>query len=154
MINSDLKPPEYWMNLALEQAKLAGINNEIPVGAVIVKDNKLIATGYNSSIKNHDSSAHAEIIAMRAASNLLANYRLTNCDLYVTLEPCMMCLGNIIHARINKLYYGASDPKTGSLGGLIDLTQHYKTNHNIQIFKNILAEQCSLILKDFFKIRR
>lgn len=146
--------PEEWMQLALKQAELAEATGEVPVGAVLVFDNKLIATGHNNSIGYHDPSAHAEIDVIRKAGKCLNNYRLVNCELYVTLEPCMMCLGAIIHSRIAKLYYGASDSKTGALGGLINLTQHYKVNHEIEIYPHILAKPSSDILKQFFKGKR
>ncbi|MBP9721762.1 MAG: tRNA adenosine(34) deaminase TadA [Gammaproteobacteria bacterium] len=142
------------MNLALEQAKLAEKIGEVPVGAVIVKNSKLISTGYNHSIARHDPSGHAEIVALRSACQLLENYRLIDCDLYVTLEPCMMCLGALIHARIKRLYFAASDPKTGSLGGLVDLAKIYQTNHRIEIIPQILSKPCSELLKFFFKSRR
>lgn len=146
--------PQHWMQLALEQAKLAESHGEVPVGAVIVLDNKLIASGYNKNITDKDCSLHAEIDAIRQASKILNNYRLINCELYVTLEPCMMCLGAMIHARVKTLYYGATDPKTGVLGGQVDLTKLYKANHNIEIYPNILAQPCSDILKQFFQRRR
>jgi len=146
--------PDYWMSLALEQAKIAESLGEVPVGAIIVKDNKLIASAYNSPIKSNDSSAHAEINVIRQAGEVLKNYRLIGCELYVTLEPCMMCLGAMIHSRISKLYYGANDPKTGVLGGQVDLTKIYNSNHNIEVYNNILSEPCSKILKKFFKSRR
>ncbi len=146
--------PEYWMNLALEQARYAQSIGEVPVGAVIVKDNELVAVGYNCSITSQDPSAHAEIVAIRNAAQKLANYRLIDCDLYVTLEPCIMCLGALLHSRINKLYYGASDPKTGALGGLVDLSKLYIVNHQILTQGGILTESCSVILKDFFRNKR
>lgn len=145
---------DYWMQLALEQAKLAETLGEVPVGAVIVKNGELIAAGHNNSISYNDPSAHAEIDVIRLAGQKLNNYRLIDCDLYVTLEPCMMCLGAIIHSRINKLYYGASDPKTGALGGQVDLIQHYKSNHHIEIIPYTLQEQCSDILVKFFRKKR
>lgn len=145
---------EYWMNLALEQARYAQSIGEVPVGAVIVQNNQLVASGYNYSINSQDSTAHAEVVAIRQAGQKLTNYRLTGCDLYVTLEPCIMCLGALLHSRVNHLYYGASDPKTGALGGLVDLSGLYIINHKITVTKNILAEPCSALLKDFFKSKR
>lgn len=153
MSHSDYSP-EYWMNLALEQAKYAESIGEVPVGAIIVKDNQIIAKGFNNSINSCDPTAHAEVVALRSAGVYFNNYRLTNCDLYVTLEPCIMCLGALLHSRINKLYYGASDPKTGALGGLVDLTQLYIINHQLNITGQILASECSIILKEFFKCKR
>jgi len=145
---------EYWMNLALDQARYAQSIGEVPVGAVIVQDNQLVASGYNYSINSQDPTAHAEIFAIRQAGQKLDNYRLIGCDLYVTLEPCIMCLGALLHSRVNNLYYGASDPKTGALGGLVDLSELYIINHKISITKNILVEPCSTLLKDFFKSKR
>jgi tRNA(adenine34) deaminase len=143
-----------FMQLALEQAKLAEQFGEVPVGAVIVLDGQVIAVGHNKSIMQSDASLHAEIDTMRQASLKLNNYRLVNCELYVTLEPCMMCLGAMLHSRIKKLYYGASDPKTGALGGLINLQEYYKVNHVIEIYSNIHPQPCSDILKNFFKQKR
>lgn len=146
--------PEHWMVLALEQAKIAESKGDVPVGAVIVKNNALIAKAFNSNIASCDPTAHAEIECMRTASKKLNNYRLIDCEIYVTLEPCMMCLGALLHARVKKLYFGAADPKTGSIGGLIDLSKIYLVNHQIDITGNILSEECSRLLKDFFKARR
>ncbi len=146
--------PEYWMTVALEQAKIAESKGDVPVGAVIVKNNALIAKAFNSNIVSCDPTAHAEIECMRAASKKLNNYRLIDCEIYVTLEPCMMCLGALLHARVKKLYFGATDPKTGSIGGLIDLSKIYLVNHQIDIIGNILSEECSRLLKDFFKAKR
>lgn len=146
--------PEYWMNHALLQAKVAEQHGEVPVGAVLVYNDQIIAAGHNKSITYNDPSLHAEVDVIRQAGQQLNNYRLVDCDLYVTLEPCMMCLGAMLHSRIKRLYYGASDPKTGALGGLVDLTHHYKSNHRIEVYPNILANECSNLLKDFFKSRR
>lgn len=146
--------PTQWMQLALEQAKLAWQQGEVPVGAVIVLNNKLVATGYNKSISSSDPSMHAEVDAIRAAGQVLENYRLIDCELYVTLEPCMMCLGAMLHARIKKLYFGTVDPKTGVLGGQVNLIDYYTANHNIEVHRGLCEQQCSDILKDFFKARR
>lgn len=154
IIQSDIKSHEYWMQLALEQAEIAASKQEVPVGAVIVKNNKLIASGHNYSINCTDPTMHAEIAAIRGAGIRINNYRLIDCDLYVTLEPCMMCLGAIVHSRIKSLYYGAKDHKTGVLGGKIDLSDVYKTNHSININSGILADKCSALLTNFFKAKR
>lgn len=151
---SEQSTHEYFMQQALEQAKLAWEHGEVPVGAVLVQDNQIIAKGHNKSITYSDSSLHAEIDVIRQAGQKLSNYRLVDTELYVTLEPCMMCLGAILHSRINKIYYGASDPKTGALGGLVDLTKQYQVNHKVEIIPNILAKPCSEILKEFFRLRR
>lgn len=153
-MNTEPEQQSKYMQLALEQATLAEQCGEVPVGAIIVLDNNVIAVGHNKSIMHSDATQHAEIDAMRQASLELKNYRLTNCELYVTLEPCMMCLGAMLHSRIKKLYYGASDPKTGALGGLVNLGSHYKVNHNIEIIHNVLQQPCADILKNFFRQRR
>ncbi len=146
--------PEHWMHHAFAQAKLAEQHGEVPVGAILVLNNQIIAQGHNKSITYNDPSLHAEVDVIRQAGQQLNNYRLVDCDLYVTLEPCMMCLGAMFHSRIKRLYYGASDPKTGALGGLVDLTSYYKTNHQIEIYPNILEKECSNLLKDFFRKKR
>lgn len=149
-----LNTPEQWMALAIQQAKKAELRFEVPVGAVIVQNNTLLVEGHNSNISKNDATMHAEIDVIRKAGMVLNNYRLIDCDLYVTLEPCMMCLGAIIHSRINKLYYGAPDPKTGALGGYIDLTKHYIANHKVEATGGILEHECSMLLKNFFMARR
>lgn len=143
-----------YMQLALQQAELAEQQGEVPVGAVIVLDNNIIALGRNKSISYQDATLHAEIDAIRQASLKLNNYRLVNCEIYVTLEPCMMCLGAVIHSRIKKVYYGASDPKTGALGGLVNLMDYYKANHKIEVYHNIYQQPCADILTEFFKRKR
>lgn len=154
MSDQKLLTPEYFMQQALAQARLAEQHGEVPVGAVLVADNQIIAVGHNRSITLNDSSSHAEIDVIRRAGEVIQNYRLVDTELYVTLEPCMMCLGAILHSRIKKVYFGASDPKTGAIGGLVDLTEHYKVNHNVEVVSGVLARECSEILKNFFKSRR
>jgi len=144
----------YWMELALEYALKAQALNEIPVGAVVVKDNKLIAAGYNRSITDNDPSAHAEMIAVREAGKVLNNYRLIDCTLYVTLEPCSMCAGLLVHSRINRLVFGASDAKTGSAGSIMNLLQEPRLNHQVEVCGGVLAQQCGSTISDFFKSRR
>jgi len=119
-----------WMNEALALARRAGDEDEVPVGAVVVREGKVIGSGWNRNIGLHDPSAHAEVIAMRDAGLTLGNYRLTGCTLYVTLEPCMMCAGAMIHARLDRIVYGADDPKTGAAGGLLDLLGNPAHNHS------------------------
>jgi tRNA(adenine34) deaminase len=145
---------EYWMAEALKRADIAKEKGEIPVGAIIVRDNQIIAEGYNLSITEHDPSAHAEMMAIRAAGKVLENYRMLDCTLYVTLEPCPMCAGLMVHSRIKRLVYGASDEKTGSAGSIMDLTRHEKLNHQVEVTSGVLAEQCSNKLSEFFKMRR
>lgn len=142
------------MGLALEQAKLAWQAGEVPVGAVLVKDGQLIAAGFNQPISIHDPSAHAEVVALRAAAALLQNYRLPGCELYVTLEPCMMCAGAMMHARLARVIFGATDPKTGVVGSVLNLFEQTTLNHHTRITRGVLADQCSALLKAFFAERR
>lgn len=142
------------MQLTLNLAHQAALNGEVPVGAIIVKDGVIIGRGSNAPIGLHDPTAHAEIIAMRIAAAHLGNYRLVDCTLYVTLEPCAMCSGAMQHARIAKLVYGASDPKTGACGSVINLMTEPKLNHHCEVVGGILAEECGAVLSEFFKQRR
>ena len=143
-----------YMQQALNLASQAALNGEVPVGAIIVKDGVVIARGSNAPIGLHDPTAHAEIIAMREAAQYLGNYRLVDCTLYVTLEPCAMCSGAMQHARIAKLVYGARDPKTGACGSVINLMAEPKLNHHCEVVAGILAEECGAVLSEFFKQRR
>ena len=143
-----------FMAVAYSQAKLAWDQGEVPVGAVIVKDGLIIAQGYNNPIGKHDPTAHAEIIALRAASEVLGNYRLPGCELFVTLEPCVMCAGAMMHARLARVVYGTSDPKTGACGSVINLFEQDKLNHHTAVTAGVLADDCSHLLKDFFASRR
>lgn len=143
-----------YMQLALTLAKEAAQAGEVPVGAVIVKDGMVVGRGSNSPIDTHDPTAHAEIRAIRDAAQHLQNYRLVDCTLYVTLEPCAMCTGAIQHARIARLVYGASDPKTGACGSVINLMNEAKLNHHTEVTSGILAQECGAVLSDFFKQRR
>lgn len=142
------------MRLALDLARQAANNSEVPVGAIVVQNGAVIGRGSNAPIQNHDPSAHAEIIALREAARHLGNYRLVDCTLYVTLEPCAMCSGAIQHARITKLVYGASDPKTGACGSVVNLMNEPKLNHHTEVVGGILAEECGALLSSFFKQRR
>lgn len=143
-----------YMNQAIQLALQAGQAGEVPVGAIVVKDGIVIGRGYNAPISHHDPSAHAEIQALRQAAIHLNNYRLVDCTLYVTLEPCAMCTGAIQHARIARLVYGASDHKTGCCGSVIDLMAEQKLNHHCEVSHGILAEECGKLLTDFFRQRR
>ncbi|GLX77043.1 tRNA-specific adenosine deaminase [Thalassotalea insulae] len=145
---------QQFMRRALELAKQAEQINEIPVGAVVVADNHIIGEGFNQSILLNDPSAHAEMLAIRQAGEQLNNYRMTNCTLYVTLEPCPMCAGLLVHSRINRLVFAASDLKTGSAGSVFNLTNSDKLNHQIAVEHGVLATECSQLLSDFFKRRR
>ena len=143
-----------FMLIALDLARQAAAAGEVPVGALVVKDGVIIGRGSNAPITTHDPTAHAEIRAMRDAAQHLGNYRLVDCTLYVTLEPCAMCSGAIQHARIAKLIYGASDPKTGACGSVVNLMAEPKLNHHTEISGGVLAEQCGALLSSFFSERR
>ncbi len=142
------------MTAALAQARLAGAAGEVPVGAVVVKNGQIIATGRNSPIAAHDPTAHAEINALREAARVLGNYRLDGCELFVTLEPCAMCAGAMLHARLQRVVFGAADPKTGAAGSVIDVLSHPQLNHQTAVQGGLLAAQCGELLQDFFQTRR
>jgi len=143
-----------WMQYALALADKAEAVGEIPVGAVLVKNNEVIAEGWNLSILEHNACAHAEIIAISNAGKVLKNYRLIDCTLYVTLEPCPMCAGALVHARIKRLVYGAGDYKTGAAGSVFDLVRNEHLNHQIEVTAGIYAEQCAAKISGFFRRRR
>ena len=145
---------EKWMSLALDQAKIAEEKGEVPVGAILVKNNLIIATAHNQTIAKNDGTAHAEIQLIRKAGEKLKNYRLTESSLYVTLEPCTMCLGAIMHARIKRVIYGANDPKTGACGSSINLINAKCFNHKINLTSGVLENQSKQLLKNFFILRR
>ncbi len=145
---------EVLMKLAIDQAHNAWALGEVPVGAVVVKDGRVIATGFNQPVGNSDPTAHAEVQAMREAAELLGNYRLADCELYVTLEPCAMCAGAMQHARIARLVYGAADSKTGACGSVIDLFAEPRLNHHTQVRAGVLAGECGELLSKFFAERR
>ena len=143
-----------WMRIAIKEANLAMKNNEIPVGSVIVLNEKIIAQAHNQPIRNNDPTAHAEIQLLRKAGKQQENYRLVGCTLYVTLEPCAMCFGAMIHARIERIVFGALDPKTGVCGSCIDLNKESFFNHKISITGGVLDKECSDLLRLFFKSKR
>jgi len=143
-----------FMQIALDLAQQAAAAGEVPVGAIVVKDGAIIGRGSNAPITTHDPTAHAEIRAMRDAAQHIGNYRLVGCTLYVTLEPCAMCSGAIQHARIAKLVYGASDPKTGACGSVINLMAEPKLNHHTEMSGGVLAAECGTLLSNFFSARR
>lgn len=145
---------EYAMRIALDQAQNAWLVGEVPVGAVIMREGQVIATGYNRPITTHDPTAHAEIVALRHAAQLLENYRLPECELYVTLEPCAMCAMALMHARLKRVVFGALDPKTGVAGSVIDLFANPQLNHHTQIVGGVLAQPCGDLLREFFAERR
>ena len=142
------------MGLALEQARQAAEEGEVPVGAVVVKDGQVIATGRNSPIASHDPTAHAEVMALREAARVVGTYRLEGCTLYVTLEPCSMCSGAMLHARLDRVVFGAADPRTGAAGSVLNLFDHRQLNPQTQVMGGVLAEECGQMLRDFFKPRR
>ncbi|MFM2275086.1 MAG: hypothetical protein RL211_958 [Pseudomonadota bacterium] len=142
------------MTMALAQARSAADAGEVPVGAVVVKDGSVIATGHNESIGRHDPTAHAEIMALRAAALVLGNYRLDGCELFVTLEPCPMCSGAILHSRLNRIVYGATEPKTGAAGSVTNLFENRRLNHQTQVLGGVLAAECAAVVHEFFRNRR
>ena len=149
-----MKDDTYWMTKALALAERAQAEGEVPVGALIVLDNTIIGEGWNSSINQHDPSAHAEIQALRAACLSKKNYRLPHATLYVTLEPCAMCAGAMVHARIAQLVFAATEPKTGAVGSCLDLFHTPNFNHRVQVRQGVLAEQSSQLLRQFFRNKR
>ncbi len=145
---------EKWMSHALSLAEKAEAEGEVPVGAVLVKDNKLIGEGWNKPITTNDTTAHAEIQAIRNACEKLDNYRLPNTTLYITLEPCVMCAGAIVHARISRIVYAAPEPKTGAAGSCVNIFAIEQLNHKVEVEQGLFAEKSSELLKRFFKLRR
>ncbi|BEP48981.1 MULTISPECIES: tRNA adenosine(34) deaminase TadA [Variovorax] len=144
----------HWMALALAEARLAAEAGEVPVGAVLVRNGQLVASGRNTPVAQHDPSAHAEINALRAGAAALGNYRLDGCELFVTLEPCAMCAGAMLHARLARVVFGAADPKTGAAGSVLDLFAEPRLNHRTQVQGGVLAADCSALLQGFFQQRR
>ncbi|MGL4638236.1 MAG: tRNA adenosine(34) deaminase TadA [Shewanella sp.] len=145
---------KHWMQVAMAQAAKAEAAGEVPVGAVLVKDGRQIALGYNLSISQHDPCAHAEILCLRAAGQVVENYRLIGATLYVTLEPCAMCAGAMVHSRIARVVFGAADAKTGAAGSVVNLLQHPAFNHQVEVTSGVLAQECADQLSQFFKRRR
>ena len=143
-----------FMQQALEQAGLAALAGEVPVGAVIVRNGEVIARAFNQPITNHDPSAHAEMLALRQAALSEQNYRLPGTTLYVTLEPCTMCAGAMLHARVDRIVYGAPDPKTGAAGSILDVFSSKQLNHQTIVEGGLMGQECGQLLRDFFKERR
>ena len=143
-----------FLQAAIAEARAAEADGEVPVGAVIVRDGAIFAVGRNRVITDHDPTAHAEIVALRAAGVALGNYRLEGCDLYCTLEPCAMCAGAILHARIRRLVYAASDPKAGACGSVLGVMNHPQLNHRVEVVAGLLADECGAMLSQFFRARR
>jgi len=147
-------PPEHWMEEALSLARQAQARGEVPVGAVVIKDNAIIGRGGNAPIAANDPTAHAEIAALREAARALGNYRLPDCDLYVTIEPCAMCAGAMVHARLKRLVYGADDPKAGAVHSVLLVLNHPQLNHQMEVSQGVLAQRCADLLQSFFRKRR
>ena len=143
-----------FMRRALELARQAETAGEVPVGAVIVHDGEILAEGFNRPISTHDPTAHAEMVALRAAAARIDNYRLTGTTLYVTLEPCAMCAGAMVHARVERLVYAATDPRAGAAGSVFNVVQNPALNHRLQVVPGVLADECGALLRDFFVARR
>ena len=156
MVALDDDPPEHeaWMRLAYSQAELAFDAGEVPVGAVIVSDGQVIGAGYNHPIHSHDPTAHAEIVALRNAAEAVDNYRLTGATLYVTVEPCLMCAGALVHARVKTLVYGTPEPKAGAVRSVMRVLDHPSLNHRIEIVEGVLADDSRELMQRFFRARR
>jgi tRNA(adenine34) deaminase len=144
----------YWMRIALNAARQAELAGEVPVGAIIVVDDKPVATGANRTISDNDPTAHAEMVALRAAAKELGNYRLAGVTMYVTIEPCAMCAGAMVQARIDRLVYGADDPKGGAIRSCFAILDHPRINRRVEVTSGVLAEECAAILQSFFSARR
>lgn len=143
-----------WMGLSLEEATTASAEGEVPVGAIVVRDGTILGRGHNTPIRHNDPTAHAEIVALRDAGQAAGNYRLPGADLFVTVEPCAMCVGAILHARIRRVIYGCPDPKGGALGSVIDLSHHPSLNHHVDVTPGIRADEARHLLQKFFATRR
>lgn len=142
------------MECALAEARSAQEAGEVPVGAVIVKNGEMIAAGQNRNLRDHDPSAHAEIVALRAAGAQFGNHRLEDCEIYVIIEPCAMCSGALVHARLKRLVYGAKDPKAGAVESVMRVVNHPRLNHRMEVTAGVLESECSQVLRDFFRARR
>lgn len=145
---------EKFMRLALREAKRARDEREVPVGAIVVRNGRVIARAHNRPVHLNDPAAHAEILALRRAARRLKNYRLTDCTLYATIEPCAMCAGAIVHARLRRVIFGARDPKAGAAGSVLTVLNHPKLNHQVEVAGGVLAEECAGIVREFFRARR
>jgi tRNA(adenine34) deaminase len=143
-----------WMRLALEQARQAEKAGEVPVGALVIKDGAILGQGQNRNLRDNDPTAHAEIVALRQAAAALGNHRLAGCQVFVTIEPCAMCAGAMVHARIARLIYGATDPKAGAVFSVLQVVNHPQLNHRMEVVSGVLAEECSALLQDFFRKKR
>ncbi len=152
---SKLLPDDFsWMELALEEARAAARKGEVPVGAVVIKEGQVIGRGHNLNLQQIDPTAHAEVVAMRQAAAKVGNHRLLGCTLYATIEPCAMCAGAMVHARLSRLVFGAFDPKAGAAGSVLEVLNHPRLNHTMEVTSGVLADECSAILKSFFAEKR
>jgi len=153
---ADMQPGEdaAWMELALEQAQLAALAGEVPVGALVIRNGEIIGQGHNRNLLDNDPTAHAEIVALRQAAARVGNHRLIGCTMVATIEPCSMCAGALIHARIARLVYGAADPKAGAAGSTVQVINHPSLNHRMEVTAGVLADKCSEILQQFFRRKR
>jgi tRNA(adenine34) deaminase len=143
-----------WMELALEQARKGAEAGEVPIGALVIKNGQIVGQGHNRNLLDNDPTAHAEIVAMRQAAATLGNHRLPGCEIFVTIEPCAMCAGAMVHARIARLVYGAADPKAGAVSSVLQVINHPRLNHKMEITSGVLADQCAELLQDFFRKKR
>jgi tRNA(adenine34) deaminase len=143
-----------WMQLALDQARQAAEAGEVPVGALVIKDGTVIGRGENRNLRDNDPTAHAEIVALRQAAATLDNHRLPGCEIFVTIEPCAMCAGAMVHARVARLAYGAADPKAGAVSSVLQVINHPRLNHKMEVTAGVLADQCAELLQGFFKKKR
>ena len=148
------KTDQFWMSITIELAKQAGESGEVPVGVVLIIDDKVISKGRNQSIELNDPSAHAEIQALREAGSKIGNYRLNRSKIYVTIEPCTMCIGALVHARIEKLIFGAREPKSGASSAVNDILGKNSFNHRFKVLEGVLEDECSQLLRNFFRARR
>lgn len=153
-MRSEVQPDEFWMEEALREAQRSQAAGEVPVGAVVVCRGKVVGRGSNRPITTNDPTAHAEIIALREAGGELGNYRLSDCELYATVEPCAMCAGALVHARIKRLVYGADDPKAGAVYSVLSIVNHEQLNHTVEVKGGVLAARCGELLQSFFRERR
>jgi len=153
-MDANLRPDEFWMEEALREGVRAQAAGEVPIGAVVVHEGRILGRGSNRPISSNDPTAHAEIIAMREAGQALGNYRLADCDLFVTMEPCAMCAGAMVHARIRRLIYGATDPKAGAVESVMRVLDNASLNHQIEVKKGVLAGRCMELVQAFFRDKR
>jgi tRNA(adenine34) deaminase len=153
-IRGQAQEDAYWMELALELARAAAAAGEVPVGAVIVKEGVVVGRGHNRNLTDNDPTGHAELVALRDAAARLGNHRLVGCTMFATIEPCAMCAGAMLHSRLARLVYGASDPKAGAAGSVLTVLNHPRLNHRMEVTAGVLADQCSEVLTSFFQSRR